>query len=59
MHVDLDRVRTAEAALRAGLEASVTDLRAMCPELFKTQPGPGDGRDGPRPHRWRGAIDLG
>ena len=43
MHVDLDRVRTAEAALRAGLEASVTDLRAMCPELFKTGQDPATG----------------
>ena len=50
MHVDLDRVRTAEAALRAGLEASVTALRAMCPDAVQDRPGPGDGRDGPRPH---------
>ena len=43
MHVDLDRVRTAEAALRAGLEASVTALRAMCPTLFKTGQDPATG----------------
>jgi DNA polymerase family A/3'-5' exonuclease len=40
MHLDLDRVRTAEMSLRAGLEASVTGLRAICPELFKTQQDP-------------------
>ena len=43
MHVDLDRMRTAETALRAGLEASVTDLRAMCPSLFKTGQDPATG----------------
>ena len=36
MHLDLDRVRTAETSLRTGLETSVTGLRTICPELFKT-----------------------
>jgi hypothetical protein len=43
MHVDLDRVRTAEAAMRAELEATMTELQAMCPELFKTVKNPDTG----------------
>lgn len=36
MHVDLGRVRSAEADLRGGIEAAATDLQGMCPGLFRT-----------------------
>src|SRR5262249_6489493 len=37
MHLDGDRVRAAEAALRAELDQSVAELRALCPGLFRTR----------------------
>ncbi len=48
MHLDLDRVRSAETSLRVGLEAAVTGLRAICPELFKTSRDPATGETGLR-----------
>ena len=44
-------------ALRAGLEAAVADLQAICPGLFKTAQDPATGETSSRTPR-RGTLDL-